>query len=57
MGVWFICLSVSLCLILIGLYTHWSLLIGGVLLPFLPLLSELARLRAARKRSGKDSSG
>jgi len=53
-GVWFICLSISLCLILIGLYTHWSILLCGILLPFLPIVSELRQLRAKRKNRPSD---
>jgi len=49
MGTWFISLSAALFIILIGLYIHWSVVLAGALLPFFPLLTELLRLRQARR--------
>jgi hypothetical protein len=53
MGTWFISLSAALFVILIGLYIHWSVVLAGALLPFLPLLTEWLRLRQARR--GRDA--
>lgn len=53
MGTWFISLSAALFVILIGLYIHWSVVLAGALLPFVPLLTELLRLRQARRGRGK----
>jgi len=55
MGTWFISLSASLVIVLIGLYIHWSVVLAGALLPFLPLLTELLRLRQSRRDRAADS--
>ena len=54
MGTWFISLSAALFVILIGLYIHWSVVLAGALLPFIPLLTELLRLRQARRGKGEE---
>jgi len=51
MGGWYLGLSVSLLLILIGLYTHWTVILLGAVLPFIPLLSFLRN----RNRNRPDS--
>jgi len=38
-------LAVGLTLVIFGLFIHWSLILAGALLPFLPLVSELLRRR------------
>ena len=43
MGTWYLSLAGSLVLVLVGLYTHWLIILVGVLLPFVPLLSYVAR--------------
>ncbi|CAG0940891.1 hypothetical protein GPROT2_01136 [Gammaproteobacteria bacterium] len=45
MGSWSVAIAASIFLILLGLVTHWSLILLGVLLPLWPVLSELIRRR------------
>ena len=45
MGTWYLSLAGSLLLVLLGLYTHWLLILLGALLPFIPLLGHLTRRR------------
>ena len=41
MGAWYFSLGASLLLVFIGLYTHWSIILLGALLPFVPLVTFL----------------
>ena len=41
MGAWYLSIGGSLLLIFNGLYTHWSLILFGALLPFVPLVMFL----------------
>lgn len=50
MGTWYLSLAGSLLLVLVGLYTHWLIILVGALLPFVPLLGYLAR----RRKPGPD---
>ena len=52
MGTWYLSLAVSLFLVLIGIYIHWSVVLIGLMLPFVPMISFLLERR--RKRAGKD---
>jgi hypothetical protein len=52
-GAWYLSLAVSLFLILIGLYIHWSVVFVGLLLPFIPMISFLLARRAKRKRDAQ----
>jgi hypothetical protein len=53
MGAWYLSLSGSLLLIFIGLYTHWSILLIGALLPFVPMATYLLqRNRSATQEAG-----
>jgi hypothetical protein len=45
MGSWSLAVSAAIFLVLLGLVTHWSLIVVGVLLPVWPLVSELLRRR------------
>ena len=51
MSRWLWWLTLGLFLVLIGLYLHWSVVLAGALLPFLPVVSELIRRRRDRSRS------
>jgi len=58
MGAWYLSLVVSLFLILIGMYIHWSVVLAGLLLPFVPMISIVRsrrRKRAEGNRSGADT--
>ena len=48
MGGWFWLIALGLFLVLIGLYLHWSVILLGALLPFVPVVAELLRRRRAR---------
>jgi hypothetical protein len=48
MGSWFLVLSLSLLVVLFGLYIHWSVVLLGALLPFIPVLSALRERRSSR---------
>ena len=45
MGGWFWLLALGLFLVLIGLYLHWSVVLLGALLPFVPVVAEWLRRR------------
>jgi len=47
-GRWYLVLLISFLLILIGLFSHWSILLAGALLPFVPMLGLLLRRRRQR---------
>ena len=53
MSGWFWLLALGLFLVLFGLYLHWSIVLLGALLPFLPILAELLRRRRRSKSSGE----
>jgi len=53
MGVWYLGLAVSLILILVGIYIHWSVVLAGLLLPFVPLISVLLGRHRQRADGGK----
>jgi len=55
MGTWYLSLAFSLFLILIGMTTHWIVMLAGLLLLFVPIISALYDRR--RKRTGGDSPG
>jgi hypothetical protein len=44
-GAWYFSIGVSLLLVFIGLYTHWSIILLGALLPFVPLVIFLMNRR------------
>ncbi len=48
MGAWSLLIGLGLLLVLVGLYTHWSIMLLGALLPFLPVVAELRRRRRQR---------
>lgn len=51
MSGWFWLIALGLFLVLIGLYLHWSVVLLGALLPFVPIVAELLR---RRKKKGPD---
>lgn len=51
MGTWYLSLVVSLLFILIGLYIHWSVVLFGLILPFVPMVSFVRSRRAERRRA------
>jgi len=48
MGTWYLSLAFSLFLILVGMYIHWSIVLAGLLLPFVPMISILLDRRRRR---------
>jgi hypothetical protein len=44
-GAWYLSIGASLLLVFIGLYTHWSIILLGALLPFAPLVIFLMNRR------------
>ena len=48
MGSWYLSLGISLFLVLVGLYTHWLIILLGALLPLMPMISFLLARRAQR---------
>lgn len=54
MGAWSFLLALGFFLIFLGLFTHWSIILIGALLPFVPLLAELLRRQRARDLRGDD---
>ena len=58
MGTWYLSIGLSLLLILVGLYTHWLVILFAALLPVVPMLTLLARRRlASRRHSGQEPPG
>jgi len=55
MGAWYLSLAFSLFLIMIGMTTHWIVMLAGLLLLFVPVISMLYERR--RRRTGNDSPG
>ena len=49
MGGWYLSLSGCLLLVFIGMYTHWTLIAVGALLPFVPLITYILKQRADRR--------
>lgn len=45
MGAWSFLIAIGLSLVFVGLFTHWSIIVIGALLPFLPVVAELLRRR------------
>lgn len=45
MGGWFWLIALGLFLVLVGLYLHWSVVLLGALLPFVPVVAEWLRRR------------
>jgi hypothetical protein len=54
MGAWLWTITLGLFLVLMGLYIHWSVVLAGALLPFVPVLAELLRRRRARAARSAD---
>lgn len=48
MGAWALLIATGVMLVFLGLFTHWSILLIGALLPFLPVVTELLRRRRKR---------
>ena len=57
MGTWYLSLAGCLLLVMIGMYIHWSIVLLGLLLPFLPMVSFLLSRRAERRNAGQDGEG
>ena len=57
MGSWFLVLSLSLVIVLVGLYIHWSVVLLGALLPFIPVLSALRERRSSRDADAQPPTG
>jgi hypothetical protein len=45
MGAWYFSLGGSMLLVFIGLYTHWTIIFLGAVLPFIPLVISLKNRR------------
>jgi hypothetical protein len=45
MGAWSLLIMVGLLLVFLGLFTHWSVMLAGALLPFVPVIAEIVRRR------------
>jgi hypothetical protein len=49
MGAWSLLLAFGLGLVFLGLFTHWSIIVVGALLPFVPVVAEIIRRRSGRR--------
>lgn len=54
LGTWYLSLAGSLLLVLVGMYIHWSVVVLGLLLPFLPMVSFVLARRTERRRAAGD---
>ncbi|WKZ13256.1 MAG: hypothetical protein QY320_04575 [Gammaproteobacteria bacterium] len=52
MGAWSLLLAIGLCLVFLGLFTHWSIMAFGAALPFIPVVMELIKRRRLARRPG-----
>jgi hypothetical protein len=50
-------IALGIFLVLVGLYIHWSVVLAGALLPFIPVIAELQRRRRARRTAAHDGHG
>ena len=57
MGTWYLSLAGCLLLVMIGMYIHWSIVLLGLLLPFLPMVSFLLARRTQRRDAGRGGEG
>jgi len=57
LGTWYLTLAASLVLILIGMYIHWSVVVFGLILPFIPMVSFVLSRRAERRRAADADDG
>lgn len=59
MGHWYLVLFVSLLVMMIGMSIHWTVVLAGALLPFVPMVTLLLRRRreppAAPQQEDSDS--
>jgi hypothetical protein len=39
---------------MIGMYIHWSIVLFGMVLPFIPMISIVLSRRAERRRNNRD---
>jgi hypothetical protein len=46
-GAWSILIALGILVAFTGLFTHWSLIVVGALLPLIPVVVELAKRRRA----------
>jgi membrane protein implicated in regulation of membrane protease activity len=53
MGAWYLSLAFSLFLIMVGMTTHWIVMLAGLLLLFVPVISMLYERRRRRARADK----
>lgn len=45
MGAWWLLIMTGLLLVFLGLFTHWSIILIGAVLPFVPIALEVIRRR------------
>lgn len=57
MGAWYLSLAGCLLLVLVGMYIHWSVVVIGLFLPFIPMLSFVVARRTERRRGGALTDG
>ncbi len=50
MGAWSLLIMLALLVVFIGLFTHWTVMLAGALLPFVPVIAEILRRRRQRHR-------
>lgn len=55
MGAWYLSLAGSFLLILLGMYVHWSVVVAGLLLPFVPMVTFVLARRAQRRAAAADA--
>lgn len=53
MGAWSFLIALGLFLVFVGLFTHWTIILLGALLPFVPVLLELVRRRSRRHNGSR----
>lgn len=57
MGHWYFVLFISLLVMMIGLSIHWTVVLAGALLPFVPMVTLLLRRRRARNAVQQKETG
>jgi lipid-A-disaccharide synthase-like uncharacterized protein len=57
LGTWYLSLAGCLLLVMMGMYIHWSIVLLGLVLPFLPMVSFLLARRAERRNAQQGGEG
>jgi Mn2+/Fe2+ NRAMP family transporter len=55
MGTWYLSLAACIFLIFIGMFLHWSIVMLGLILPFVPMTLLVLKRRRERKINDRET--